>query len=113
MKSIIPQIVLPELLKPFRASSLRHGLTVVCILAIPAFGISDGVYADEVDSSEFTLEQEALAYLEQNPLGPLAEAAFIAAVEFQLAREYPEFAQADSEESAPRSVETQALEGMH
>ncbi len=99
--------------KSIRTFSSRFRFAVLCVLAISAYGLTDGAHAQDVDSSEFKSEQEALAYLEQNPLGPLADAAFMASVEFQLAREHPEFAHSGSEENAPQSVETQALEGMY
>ena len=50
-----------------------------------------GVRADEVNSAAFQSEEEARAYLDKNPFGPQAKAAFLALVEFDLARKNPGF----------------------
>lgn len=46
---------------------------------------------DDVDASVFRTEEAARSYLEANPFGPRAQAAFLALVQFDLARKNPDF----------------------
>ena len=62
-------------------------------LLVGMLGVSGSATAQ--DSSAFTSERQAENYLRENPNGPLAKAAFLAIVEFQLARENPGFSRSD------------------
>lgn len=64
-------------------------------LIVGALGLSGTARAQAIDSSVFTSEAQAERYLRQNPTGPQAKAAFLAIVEFQLARRNPGFSRSD------------------
>jgi hypothetical protein len=65
------------------------------VLLVGILGQTGAAGAQNLDSGAFASEAQAQAYLRQNPTGPLAKAAFLAIVEFQLARENPGFSRAD------------------
>ena len=64
-------------------------------LLVGMLGVSGTATAQGAESGTFTSERQAENYLRQNPNGPLAKAAFLAIVEFQLARENPGFSRSD------------------
>lgn len=64
-------------------------------LIVGALGMSGAAHAQDLDSASFTSQAQAESYLRQNPTGPRAKAAFLAIVEFQLARENPGFSRSD------------------
>ncbi len=64
---------------------------ILAVLALLGLVGSPAVRADDVDPSVFVDEKSARAYLDENPSGPLAKEAFLALVEFDLARAHPGF----------------------
>ena len=68
---------------------VRRG--ILAVLALLGLVGSPAVRADDVDPSIFVDEESARAYLDENPSGPLAKYAFLALVEFDLARAHPGF----------------------
>lgn len=64
-------------------------------ILIGALGFPGAARAQDFGSSAFTSEAQAERYLRQNPTGPQAKAAFLAIVEFQLARKNPGFSRSD------------------
>ena len=65
------------------------------VLLVGALGVSGVARAQGIESGVFTSEAQAQRYLRENPAGPQAKAAFLAIVEFQLARENPGFSRDD------------------
>lgn len=74
---------------------MRGRLLGSIAMLVGALGFVSVPRAQDIDSSYFKSQAQAEAYLRQNPNGPLAKAAFLAIVEFQLARELPGFSRAD------------------
>ena len=68
------------------------GQVLTIVGALGAYGTAR---AQDVGSSAFSSEAQARAYLRDNPTGPMAKAAFVAMVEFQLARANPGFTRAE------------------
>jgi hypothetical protein len=64
---------------------LGRVIALVTALGLPFAGAS----AQGINTRTFATEDEARAYLRDNPTGPLAKAAFLALVEFRLIRENP------------------------
>ena len=62
---------------------------------VGVLGLPGAAQAQDFGSSAFTSQSQAEDYLRQNPTGPQAKAAFLAIVEFQLARENPGFSRSD------------------
>ena len=65
------------------------------VLLIGALGMTGAARAQDYGSRSFTSKAQAEAYLRSNPTGPRAKAAFLAIVEFDLARENPGFSRSD------------------
>lgn len=70
---------------------MRGWIVGQVVLLVGLLGVPGVARAQDSGSQAFTSEAQAERYLRQNPTGPLAKAAFLAIVEFQLARENPGF----------------------
>lgn len=80
---------------------------------VGALGTYGAARAQDVGSSAFTSETQARAYLRDNPTGPMAKAAFVAMVEFQLARANPGFTRAEIAASFNRQDSRSAAAASH
>ena len=87
--------------------AMRGWIAGQIVALVGALGVSGMARAQAPDSSAFTSQAQAENYLRENPTGPLAKAAFLAIVEFQLARQNPGFSRAD----IARGVNLQAAAG--
>ncbi|GGH39718.1 hypothetical protein SAMN05444007_11314 [Cribrihabitans marinus] len=75
--------------------TMRGWIAGQIVALVGALGVSGMARAQAPDSSAFTSQAQAENYLRENPTGPLAKAAFLAIVEFQLARQNPGFSRVD------------------
>ena len=74
---------------------MRGKLVSQIALLVGALGLSGMARSQDINSGAFSSIAQAEQYLRQNPNGPLAKAAFLAIIEFQLARENPGFSRSD------------------
>ncbi|WP_299148076.1 hypothetical protein [uncultured Tateyamaria sp.] len=83
---------------------MRSWIVGQLVLLIGVIGLPGAVRAQTFGSDTFTTQAQAENYLRQSPTGPRAKAAFMAIVEFQLARENPGFSRSDIAQSVNLSV---------